>query len=109
MQMKVSQSLWADLRTQTDLLRSKKAVQTFGSGELQNLEVTHGTEVDEGCHGCRCVQLDDLSEQLIRLIEEVTRLRCIQQPERETEAWYLTVAQAERQLCLQGHPEMGNK
>lgn len=89
--------------------QTKKAVQTFGSGELQNLEATHGTEVDERCHGCRCVQLDDLFKQLIRLIEEVTRLRCIQQSERETEAWYHTIAQADRQLCLQGHPQVGNK
>jgi len=34
MQMRVSQPLWADVCTQTDLLRSKKAVLTLGSGEL---------------------------------------------------------------------------
>lgn len=74
------QTLWVDACTQTDLPKSKKASQTCGFGELWNLEATQGTKADEGCHGCRCTQMDDLG-QLTRLREEV-RLRCVQQSKR---------------------------
>lgn len=42
-----------------------------------NLEATHGTTSGEGCHGCRCAQMDDIW-QLTRLRDEVARLRYIQ-------------------------------
>lgn len=37
----------------------------------------------EGRRGCRSAQLDDFFEQLTRLQEEVAKLRCIQQSERD--------------------------
>ena len=60
-------------------------------------KVTRGTKIDEECNGCGYVQLDDLLEHLTRLREEVTRLRCIQQLERETDSLYHMVMQADRQ------------
>lgn len=51
-------------------------------------QTLRGTEVGEGCCGCRCAQLDNVLEQLTRLWDEITRLRCIQQSERKTDAWW---------------------
>lgn len=76
------QPFWADIRTQMNLPRNKRVAQTFRCGKLWNLEITWGIEVGEGWCGCSCAQLDDLSEQLNRLWEEVARLRGIQQSER---------------------------
>lgn len=76
------QPFWADIRTQMNLPRNKRVAQMFRCGKLWNLEITKGIEVGEGWCGCSCAQLDDLSEQLNRLWEEVARLRGIQQSER---------------------------
>ena len=73
---------WAD---DTDRSLREKAVQTFGYGELGNPEVI-------------------FFEQLTRLREEVTRLRCIQQSEREMDVWYCALAQADRQPHLGVQP-----
>lgn len=102
-----SKPLWADTCAQTDLLRSRKAAQTFGSAELWNLEVSHGTEVGEGSCGCRCARVGHLLEQLTKLREEVTRLRYFQPSEREIDAGYHTAAQADRQTALSLGPARG--
>lgn len=101
-----SKPLWAYTCAQTDLLRSRKAAQTFGSAELWNLEVSHGTEVGEGSCGCRCARVGHLLEQLTKL-REITRLRYFQPSEREIDAGYHTAAQADRQTALSLGPARG--
>lgn len=56
-----------------DLLRSRTATQTFSHREIQNLEVNRGTDLRRGV--MRNAQVDDNFEQLIKLQEEVARLR----------------------------------
>lgn len=80
------QPFWAVKYTQPDIPWSEKAAQTFTWRELWNGEVTQGTEVGEGSHGFRCAQLDELFGHVTT--EEVTRLRSIQQFEREIDTWY---------------------
>lgn len=104
-----SKPLWADTCAQTDLLRSRKAAQTFGSAELWNLEVSHRAEVGEGSCGCRCARVGHLLEQLTKLREEVTRLRYFQPSEREIDAGYHMAAWSDRQPCLWARPGEGDK
>lgn len=94
-QMQGPQSFWADVCTQMDLPRSERVAQISGCGELQNVEVTQETEGSGMYHGFRCIQLDDIFEQLARLQEVVTWLRCIQQLEREIDAWYYALSWAD--------------
>lgn len=63
-QMQGPQSFWADVCTQMDLPRSERVAQISGCGELQNVEVTQETEGSGMYHGFRCIQLDDIFEQL---------------------------------------------
>lgn len=76
------------MHTWTDLIRSERAAQAFGCGELQNLEVPpwpEGGAGAEGCNGCWCVLLNKLLEQLARLQEEITRMRGKWESEREAD------------------------
>lgn len=54
-----------------------------GTEPPRSLEVPQGTEVSVGCHGCKHAQLDERFVQVTRLWEEMTRLRRIQQSERD--------------------------
>lgn len=56
---------WVDTCTQTDLLRSKRAVQTFCCGELQNVNVLLGPEGKRECHRFKYAQLKRLFEQMV--------------------------------------------
>lgn len=100
------QSLWPVGCIQMQLLRSEKAAQTLGSGEIRNRGVTHRTKVGGGCHGHRCAQL---LEQLPRLREEVASLRRVQASEREIDASYHRVERTDRQPCLGARPGEGGK
>ena len=44
-----------------------------------------GPEGGEGCHGCRCVLLKELLEQMARLQREISSLRGSQKTLRETD------------------------
>lgn len=60
--------LWAHVGSQVDKPGSPVAVQTVDCEKLWNLEVFLGAEEEEGCHGCRCVLLKELLQQISRLL-----------------------------------------
>lgn len=94
--------LWTDACTQTDFLWRKKAAQTFSSVDPQNLEVNHRTKVGDECHEWRCARLDDVLEQLARLRQEVSGLRCIQQSKMLRITWLCKQSEIQTLVSNQG-------
>lgn len=53
-----------------------------------------------GSCGCKCDQIDILSEQVARLQEDLGRLWCLQKSEQEINMWYHALVWAEQQAFL---------
>lgn len=78
----------AGLRQQpslSSLIHTARWTTPTDCGELYNLEIPADPEEGEGCHGCMCVLLKELLEQMAWLQREVNSLRGSQGSLRETD------------------------
>ena len=107
-QTEALQPTYADVSPQTDLPRTKRAVQTSGCIKLQHLEIPLAPEGSGGCHSCKCAQLEELFKQGAMLQEELDRQHSIREREQEIDTWYCTLSQAERQPALRLHKRKVN-
>ena len=95
-----------NVATQTELPRKHAAIQVLGCRECLRLSVLSDGTSDNT--SVRCDQLDELLSLVAELREEVERLRCIRECEREIDWWSSTLAPMKQQEQMEAPNKAGN-